>query len=247
MSSAWQESDSKTFLDLGRVFTPERDEIEAAFLHLIPARHDERFCCVDAGCGDAWLSQRVLQRFPHAQVIALDGSPTMLAMARDRLAVFGDRAEVRDFRLQDEDWILRLPGAVRCIMSSIVMHHLNDGAKWKLYRNSYRRIEPGGALLVADVIAPASESERDYAAEAWDREVKRQSQELTGSLLSFDRFDGDQWNWFRYPDPGDKPSRLLDQMKWLEEVGFEGVIAFWLKAGHAVFGGFKSKSEVSKG
>src|SRR5579864_1473138 len=79
MSQGWQESDSAIFLDLGRIFTPGRDEIEAAILALIPARQDERFACVDIGAGDGWLSHRVLQRFAAAQVIALDGSPAMLA------------------------------------------------------------------------------------------------------------------------------------------------------------------------
>src|SRR5471030_2805616 len=104
MSDGWQESDSKTFLDLGRVFTPKRDEIEAAILKLLPARPDERFTCVDVGAGEGWLAQRVLQRFPAAQVIALDGSPTMLGRARDRLAPFGARADIRQFRLEDDAW-----------------------------------------------------------------------------------------------------------------------------------------------
>lgn len=241
MSDGWQESDSKTFLDLGRVFTPKRDEIEATILNLLPAQPDERFTCVDVGAGEGWLTQRVLQRFSAAQVIALDGSPTMLARARDRLASFGARADIRQFRLEDESWISNLPGGVRCFLSSIVLHHLDDATRWRLFRNLFRRLEPGGALLMADVIAPASDAERAYAADLWDAEVKRQAQEMTNSLLAFDQFDGDQWNWYRYPDPGDKPSKLLDQLKWLEEVGFGGVSVFWLRAGHAVFGGFKAK------
>jgi tRNA (cmo5U34)-methyltransferase len=230
------------FLDLGRVFTPNRDEIEAAIVQLIPAGVEERFCCVDIGAGEGWLSQRVLQRFPAAQIIALDGSNAMLARARDRLASFGARAEVRQFRLEEDTWIASLPGGVRCFLSSIVLHHLDDTQRWKLFRNLYRRLEPGGALLVADVVSPASEAERQYAAALWDAEVKRQALEMTKSLLAFDQFDGDQWNVFRYPDPIDRPSKLLDQLKWLEEVGFEGVSTFWLRAGHAVFGGFKARA-----
>jgi tRNA (cmo5U34)-methyltransferase len=242
MPDAWQESDSKMFLDLGRVFTPNRDEIETAILQLIPARTDERFSCVDIGAGEGWLSHRVLQRFSAAQVIALDGSSAMLARARDRLAPFGERADVRQFRLEEESWISSLPGGVRCFLSSMVLHHLDDASRWRLFRNLYRRLEPGGAMLLADVILASSEAEREYCALFWDAEVKRQSLEMTKSLLAFDQFDGDQWNVYRYPDPVDKPSRLLDQLKWLEEVGFEGVSVYWLRAGHAVFGGFKAKA-----
>ena len=241
MADAWQESDSSTFLEFGRIVTPNRDEIEAAILQLIPAQRDERFCCVDIATGEGWLSRKILERFPAAHVIALDGSAEMLARARETLAPFGKRAEVRAFRLESDAWIGQLPGAVRCFLSSIALHHLDVTARWTLFRNLYRRMEPGGGMIVADIIAPASDAERTYAAEFWDAEVKRQSLEHTGSLLSFDRFDGDQWNWYRYPDAMDRPSRLLDQLKWMEEVGFVGVSTFWLRAGHAVFGGFKAK------
>lgn len=241
MSEGWKESDSSAFLELGRIFTPGRNEIEAAILQLIPARPDERFWCVDVGAGDGWLSEKILQRFSAAQVIALDGSDSMIARARDRLAKFGDRAEVRSFRLQEDYWVAGLPGGVRCFISNLVLHHLEDAEKWRLFRTLYRRLEPGGALLIADIVAPGGDQERDYAAATWDLEVKRQSQELTGSLLSYDRFDSDQWNWYRYPDTMDRPSKLLDQLKWLEEVGFFGVSVFWMRAGHAAFGGYKAK------
>jgi tRNA (cmo5U34)-methyltransferase len=243
MSTGWQESDSTTFLDLGRVFTPCRDEIEAAILRMIPARADERFWCIDVGTGDGWLSEKVLKRFEGAQVIALDGSAAMLERARERLAPFGKRADVRPFRLEDESWLATIPGAVRCFVSALVLHHLEDAKKWTTFRSIFRRLEKGGALLVADIVAPASDAERAYVAELWDAEVRRQSQELTGSLAAFDRFDAGDWNWYRYPDPGDIPARLADQLRWLEETGFEGAGAYWLKAGHAVFGGFRSRSE----
>jgi tRNA (cmo5U34)-methyltransferase len=241
MSMGWQESDSTTFLDLGRVFTPWRDEIEGAILRLIPARTGERFWCVDVGAGDGWLSEKILKHFAAAQVVAVDGSAAMIERARDRLAPFGKRADVRPFRLEDESWMSMLPGAVRCFVSSMVLHHLDDALKWRAFRSMYRRLEAGGALLIADIVLPASDAESEYVAALWDAEVKRRSQELTGSLAAFDRFEAGDWNWFRYPDPGDKPARLADQVRWLEETGFEGAGAFWLKAGHAVFGGFKAK------
>jgi hypothetical protein len=35
----------------------------------------------------------------------------------------------------------------------------------------------------------------------------------------------------------DKPSRLSDQFRWLEEAGFAEVDVFWMQAGHAIYGG----------
>lgn len=243
MAEGTEESTAAALRDLARIFTPARNEIEAVLLQLIPARSDERFCFVDIGASDGWLSQRTLERFSAAQGIAINGSTAMVARARDRLARFGARADVRQFRLEDDGWISGLPGGVRVFLSAFALHDLDSTAKWTLYRNLFRRLEPGGALLIADIVAPGSDTERAYFAAQWDADVRRQSNELTGNSAAFDLFDGEQWNRYRYTDSADKSTRLLDQMKWLDEVGFAGVGAFWLRAGHAVFGGYRAKTK----
>ncbi len=52
-----------------------------------------------------------------------------------------------------------------------------------------------------------------------------------------------KWNYFiyDYPDPNtiDHPSLLSEQLFWLRDAGFNMVECFWMRAGHAVYGGFK--------
>ncbi len=50
---------------------------------------------------------------------------------------------------------------------------------------------------------------------------------------------------YDYPDPIDKPSRLFEQLIWLEQAGFLDVDVHWMKAGHAIFGGRKAGREES--
>lgn len=46
---------------------------------------------------------------------------------------------------------------------------------------------------------------------------------------------------YRHPDPVDKPSRLMDQLLWLEQAGWRDVDVYWMRAGHAMFGGRKAE------
>jgi tRNA (cmo5U34)-methyltransferase len=39
--------------------------------------------------------------------------------------------------------------------------------------------------------------------------------------------------------PIDRPSTLVDQLNWLQTAGSTQVDVFWLRAGHAIFGGWK--------
>ncbi len=223
---------------LGRIFTPARDEIQQAILALIPAERDEPFLAVELGVGEGWLSEAILERFPAARVLGLDGSPTMLRTAEERLRSYADRFETRQFQLEDRSWLERIDGDTRCFVSSLVIHHLDAEGKQTLYHDLHARLSPDGAVLIADLVAPRSERERRYLARQWDAEVRRQSLALSGSLQAYQQFTDDQWNWYDYHDPMDKPSSLPEHLDWLTAAGFVGVNVFWERAGHAVYGGY---------
>lgn len=47
-------------------------------------------------------------------------------------------------------------------------------------------------------------------------------------------------NWLVKYRNEDKPARLLDQIKWLEEIGFSDVDILWKYYNFAVYGGLKT-------
>lgn len=239
----WEEGDSAAFIDLGEVYTPRRAEIAGAFLDLIPAERDDAFTGVELGVGAGWLSEAILTRHPMARMVGLDGSAAMRETAAALLAPFGGRFEALPFRLEAPGWIETLPTPLRCVVSSLVVHHLDGDGKRRLFADLHARLEPGGALLLCDVVEPANAWGRRHMARSWNDEVERQSQELRGDRRAFDRFVADRWNFHEFPDPDDevdKPSRLVDQLGWLRDAGFTGVDAFWARAGHALFGGYRA-------
>lgn len=235
----WREADSALFTDLGEVFTPRRDEIAAAVCALIPGEPGD-FMAVDLGAGEGWLSAAILRHHLRARVLGLDGSPEMRRSAEEALAPYGERFRVADFSLEGRDWLDDLPNRVRAFVSSLVIHHLDARGKQRLFTDLYRQLEPGGALLVMDLVEPVSEIQRQHYARAWEGIVRRQSHEMLHGQAGYQRFVATEWNLYDHPDPDvDKPSPLPDQLDWLEQAGFTGVDVFWLVAGHAVYGGYK--------
>ena len=232
----WDEASSRDFIDLGRFFVPEREEQIAAVLGLIPDPGDGLL--VDLCCGEGLLSRALLERFPRARVLALDLSPAMLAQARATCAAHASRFDTRPFDLGDRSW-RAFPEPVRAFVSSLAIHHLDGPAKRLLYGDLAAALAPGGALVIADLVQPATPAAQALAAKAWDDAVRRRSLELSGNLGPYEKFREMSWNLWAEPepDPIDHPSTLLDQLRWLEEAGLNGVDVCWLKAGHAVFGG----------
>ncbi|MBE7552001.1 MAG: methyltransferase [Anaerolineales bacterium] len=235
----WTEADSRLYQEIAAVAVPAREEQISALLTLLPFSQADSFRAVELGCGEGFLSHALLDCFPQAQVVALDGSAEMRAQAAARLSDFGSRALVEPFDLNSGDWLSHLEGA-DCIVSSLVVHHLDGEQKQRLFAAIYERLSAQGVLLIADLIQPQRPEAGELFAATWDRSAEAQALAKTGSRQLFEQFVKTEWNHYRFPDPFDKPSSLFEQLTWLKAAGFAVVDCFWLQAGHAIYGGYKA-------
>ncbi len=234
----WSEENSQYFVDYGAYFVPDRAVQIETMCALIPARR-EPFHVVELCCGEGLLARAILERFPSACLHGYDGSRTMLEKARTALQPFGERATLHEFDLAAAGW-RSFSWPVQAVVSSLAIHHLNGQQKCELYSDLYSLISPGGALIIADLIQPAHPLGVQAAAQAWDEAVRQTALAHDGYESAFEVFQRDHWNFFRYPEPMDQPSGLYEQLRWLEAAGFSAVDVYWLKAGHALYGGRKA-------
>jgi tRNA (cmo5U34)-methyltransferase len=237
----WTEATSTHFLDMADVYVPRRGEQIATIVGLIPAQSDEAFAIVELASGGGALARAVLEAYPRSSYTALDGSSVMRAHLQQALAAYRDRLSVQAFALEETGWLASLPSPLRCAVSSLAVHHLTGEQKRLLFHELAQRIEPGGALLLADIVEPATPHVEQEFARQWDDATRAQSLTLHGNLSAYAAFQADNWNYFTPAgkDEIDKPSRLLDQLVWLREAGFQHVDCFWLAAGHAIYGGYR--------
>ncbi|HLI51344.1 MAG TPA: methyltransferase domain-containing protein [Thermomicrobiaceae bacterium] len=240
-AARWQEDDSAFFARYGDVITPSRAEQHAMINALIPAERNEPFRVVDLACGAGGLIGAILDHFPLARGIAYDGSDHMLVVAADNLSRFENRIEFRKFDLFDRSWLANLDEPVRAFVSSLAIHHLDGESKQQLFRDLYEHLEPGGALLIVDLMRPVNARAYDAYAENWEAAVEEQFRALPDGDWLYQIFR-DRWSFYRDPpdnDPTDKPSKLTEQLGWLREAGYVEVDCFWLRAGHAIYGGYR--------
>src|SRR5262245_29654022 len=99
----WDEANSRSFLDYGRYFVPEREKQIALITDLIPAAPTNALL-VELCPGEGLLARALLERFPGCRLLALDGSAEMRAKTQETCRAFGDRLEVAAFELADRDW-----------------------------------------------------------------------------------------------------------------------------------------------
>jgi tRNA (cmo5U34)-methyltransferase len=236
--SDWTEGDSAVFRDIASVAVPRRAEMLAAVLASIPYGTTDAFRIVDIGAGEGRLDAAVLESFPRATLLALDGSESMRTLAARKLEQFGSRAKVRPFELAALDWWDLMHGA-DVVVSSLCLHHLNDAKKQYLFRAVADRISLRGAFIVADLVEPQQPIICRLFADQWDAAARAQAAAIDAAD-AFDEFETQRWNHFRFPDAADQPSPLFFQLMWLKHAGFAIADCVWAMAGHVVFAGFKS-------
>jgi SAM-dependent methyltransferase len=150
-------------------YVPQREERFAVMLDVLEALLPEDFLAVDIGCGPGAISQRIVRRFPHARVVAVDFDPVLLALGRGAVGDAGGRIRWVDANLNDPDWANRL-GVTRvdAALSTTATHWLAPAAMIGLYRTLAAIIRTGGVFLNGDILefVPAQQALRALA-ESW--------------------------------------------------------------------------------
>ena len=118
------------------------DHYHNFLLRQLPAHCDNS---LDIGCGTGSFSRRLAERSQH--VLAIDLSPEMIRIARERSAKFSNI----DFQVAD---VLNLPFDIEsfdCIATIATLHHLPLAEMLFKLKTA---LKPGGVLLILDLFEP---------------------------------------------------------------------------------------------
>jgi len=159
-------------------------------LDRLELRGDERV--LDAGCGTGRVTAALVERLPRGEVVAVDGSPSMVEQARERL---GAGVEVFAADLLE----LELSQPVDAILSTATFHWIGDHDR--LFERLFAALRPGGRIVaqcggagnVASVQA-AIDAVAEPALAAWAGPWNFQSPEATAARLERIGFT-DIWTW----------------------------------------------------
>jgi tRNA (cmo5U34)-methyltransferase len=196
---------------------PGYDELHQTLLWGIPFAPTRRFRVLELGVGTGTLTARLLARFPHAELVGIDLSRRMIAISRTKVKRYKDRVTLLHGDLAE------FPDDVPydAVVSSLAIHHLEDGAKWRLFRKVRQSLNPGGFFGDADDHLPEDP--------VFDSRFGQVAQELMGH----DTSQALQRVWHEHEE-FDHPCTLSDELRHLERAGFAHVDVPWRFFGQAV-------------
>ncbi len=123
---------------------------------------------IDLGCGPGNITFRLASRYPSSQVVGVDGSGAMLAIARQQQqqqqqqqllqqgSLFSGGVSFEQALLPS----LQLKGGYDAVVSNSLLHHLHDPqVLWSTVR---QLAAPGAAIYIKDLRRPADQAALEH-------------------------------------------------------------------------------------
>lgn len=157
-------------------YLPYREMRFEAMLEILGQLLPPHFTAVDLASGPGSISQRVLARFPHAECIAADYDPLLLALGQAALGDADGRLRwveldlVEDVDLKDALGVEQ----VDAVLSTTALHWLPVDSLVRVYEKVGRFVREGGLVLNGDNIpfAPHLSAFQKVANRVREREEK---------------------------------------------------------------------------
>ena len=178
---------------------------------------------LDLGTGTGALACAILDGAPRARVVMIDIDPNMLAVAAERVAKHGARAELRRASFDDE-----LPPC-DAVVASLALHHVAEIAdKQKLYARIHAALRPRGVFLMGDATVHHDGPAHRRIYGQWEAGMAEAgiSHEQASELFA---------QWARE----DSYHSLVVELGALAAAGFAQPDCFWKRGAMTVYGGFK--------
>ena len=201
---------------------PDYLEMLQCITDYIPFDSDRPIRICDLGCGTGNVTERLVEKYPEADLTCVDLSPAMMDMAK---------AKIKDKQIQ---WIqadfydYRFDGEFDLITSSLALHHLvTDEDKKMFYRKIHGALKPGGVFINADVMDGVNPFIEQVTMDNW-REWMRQYHD-----------DDKVENTIKRYYEEDRPTTIINHIHWMEEIGFQDVDILWKKIKGVIYTGAK--------
>ena len=176
-------------------------------VHSILAQRTEPFTLLDLGCGDAAGIGTALEGTRLERYVGIDCAAPALEFAGQTLAGLD---AVIDLRLGDlMDSINDPTQRFDVILVSFALHHFADDDKRAFLTAARERLNPGGEVILIDVVRRPGESRDEYLSRygtnvaSWPLEADKQER-IMAHVTGFDY-----------------PADIIDEPQWAADRGFD--------------------------
>ena len=145
--------DAREWANTAMVKRPWRAEFFARITEEVSHLHSAPFSILELGSGPGFLAQQLLSALPGVTYAALDFSPAMHDIARQRLGKLAEHVRFIEADFSVDGWATGL-SKVDAVVTSQAVHELRHKLHASAFYQAVRAVlKPSGVLLVCDHFA----------------------------------------------------------------------------------------------
>jgi SAM-dependent methyltransferase len=166
---------------------------------------------LDLGLGSGLVELALFNRVPSAQVVGVEQSEAMIALAERRLEPFADRCQIVRHDLASIG-TLALPERTYSVAFSVqTLHHIPHEAQRAVYGFVARLLPPGGVFLHIERVALDADTFAGVIIPTWEALESRAEVKSVGTAEDF---------LARLRHKSEYAATLAQHLAWLREAGF---------------------------
>lgn len=182
---------------------------------------------VDLACGTGYFTEVFFEVFPGIRGFGVDGSDAMLEQARARFAAMDRDLTLRLGLLEKLNWD-SIGTTTSLVFSAFAIHHLAHEEKRALLSEIFEHLEPAGHCILFDSFRPEDPRADEIIERLTCIDIQRRVREARGTDAPLERIIGRDREV--KAAEGDRESSFEAHLRWLRELGFEGVAPVFLEA-----------------
>ncbi|KNF07201.1 methyltransferase, type 12 [Gottschalkia purinilytica] len=203
---------------------PCYEQMIHSMVSVIPFDQNDSIKVIDLGAGTGNVSKVIKDKFKNAKITCLDISRNMTEMAKLKLYGYsGVKYEIEDF------YSYNFKEKYNVIVSSLSLHHLaTDDDKKNFFKKIYDSLYDEGVFYNLDLVLGSNNIIQDLYISKWKAFMCKS--------INYEEVNN---RWMRKYYEEDSPSKLIDQVHWMENIGFKNVDILFKYFNYAVYGGMK--------
>jgi ubiquinone/menaquinone biosynthesis C-methylase UbiE len=179
--------------------------IEAISIHLPKTLKPARI--LDLGCGNGNIVSSLLEFYPNSEYTLVDASSDMIQLCKSRFSGYDmiyKECFFKDFQFKSSHYDL--------VVAGFSLHHCQKEEKKYLFQQIHKTLIQGGCFSTSDLMINKENPDHSRLVKEW------------GSFVNSNYPTQEKWDWIMdHYNTFDSPDNYNDQIKWLEEEGFESI------------------------
>ncbi len=198
---------------------PTRQEQLDILLSVMADAYQPGKWTLDLGFGSGLVEKMIFDRIPQANVVGVDSSREMMALAAERLTPYVERYQAVEHDLAQIESLILPEHPYQFAISIQALHHLTPDEMQTAYRFIYSVLEPGGLFLLVDRMRVETPGLWSAVQSVWARQDR-----VYESMIK----DREGANFAEHEQivrgRGDLPMGPEQHLSWMRDAGFEAAI-----------------------